>query len=135
MSNTVIVNNDRFRILLSAEQIHERVVGLAHQISSDYQSKVPIFIGVLNGSFVFFSDLIREIAIECEVDFLKLSSYGDAKISTGDVRLLKELNCQVEGRDILIVEDIVDSGALDQIHERSDSEGEPKVPQSGYAAV
>ncbi len=110
MSDSIIVNNDRFKILLSAEQIHERVVRLAHQISSDYQSKVPIFIGVLNGSFVFFSDLIREIAIECEVDFLKLSSYGDAKISTGDVRLLKELNCQVEGRDILIVEDIVDSG-------------------------
>jgi hypoxanthine phosphoribosyltransferase len=71
---------------------------------------VPIFIGVLNGSFIFFADLIREITIDCEMDFIKLSSYGDAKISSGDVRVLKDLNCQVENRDIVIVEDIVDSG-------------------------
>jgi len=110
MSDTITVNNNQFKMFLSAEQIHQRVVELAQHISSDYHGRVPIFIGVLNGSFVFFSDLIREITIECEVDFLKLSSYGDAKISSGNVRMLKELNCQVEGRDILIVEDIVDSG-------------------------
>lgn len=83
---------------------------LARRISAEYRGKIPVFIGVLNGSFVFFADLIREVTIECEVDFLKLSSYGDAKISSGAVRLLKDLNCQVEGRDIIIVEDIVDSG-------------------------
>ncbi len=83
---------------------------LARRISADYRGKIPVFIGVLNGSFVFFADLIREVTIDCEVDFLKLSSYGDAKISSGAVRLLKDLNCQVEGRDIIIVEDIVDSG-------------------------
>ena len=64
----------------------------------------------MNGSFVFFSDLIRAITIECEVDFLKLSSYGDAKVSSRNVHLLKDLNCQVMGRDIIIVEDIIDSG-------------------------
>jgi hypoxanthine phosphoribosyltransferase len=79
---------------------------------------VPVFIGILNGSFIFFADLIREITIDCEVDFLKLSSYGDAKISSGDVHLLKDLNCQVEGRDIIIVEDVVDSGlSMQYIHD------------------
>jgi hypoxanthine phosphoribosyltransferase len=96
--------------MISERRIKARVKQLARQINRDYRSTVPIFIGVLNGSFIFFADLIREITIDCEVDFLKLSSYGDAKISSGDVRLLKDLNCQVTARDIIVVEDIVDSG-------------------------
>lgn len=106
----ITVNNEKFVLFLSEEKIKRRVKELARQINKDYRGRVPIFIGVLNGSFIFFSDLIREIRIDCEVDFLKLSSYGDAKISSGDVRVLKELNCQVRDRDILVVEDIVDSG-------------------------
>jgi hypoxanthine phosphoribosyltransferase len=104
------VNGDRFVVMLSERRIKARVTQLARTISRDYRGKVPVFIGVLNGSFIFFADLIREITIDCEMDFLKLSSYGDAKISSGNVRMLKDLNCQVEGRDIIIVEDIVDSG-------------------------
>ena len=96
--------------MLSERRIKARVKELARQISNDYMETVPVFIGILNGSFIFFADLIREVTIDCEVDFLKLSSYGDAKISSGDVRLLKDLNCQVPGKDIIIVEDIVDSG-------------------------
>lgn len=110
MRKTISVNGDRFEVLISEERILRRVRELARRISADYRGKIPVFIGVLNGSFVFFADLIREVTIDCEVDFLKLSSYGDAKISSGAVRLLKDLNCQVEGRDIIIVEDIVDSG-------------------------
>jgi len=110
MKDHVVVNGDRFDIYLTEQQILSRVKELAAQINRDYQDKVPIFIGILNGSFIFFSDLVREITVDCEVDFLKLSSYGDAKISSGDVRLLKDLNCEVEHRDIVIVEDIVDSG-------------------------
>jgi hypoxanthine phosphoribosyltransferase len=110
MNNYVIVNNERFNLYLSEEQIQRRVKELAAQINTDYRDKTPIFIGILNGSFIFFSDLIREITVDCEVDFFKLSSYGDAKISSGQVTLLKELNCQVTGRDIVVVEDIVDSG-------------------------
>ena len=110
MRKRVTINGERFVVMLSERRIKARVKELARQISNDYMAAVPVFIGILNGSFIFFADLIREVAIDCEVDFLKLSSYGDAKISSGDVRMLKDLNCQVPGRDIIIVEDIVDSG-------------------------
>lgn len=110
MATDITINNDTFALYLSEQQIHDRVKELAARINNDYQGKVPIFIGILNGSFIFFADLIREITVDCEVDFLKLSSYGDAKISSGQVHLLKDLNCQVEGRDIVVVEDVVDSG-------------------------
>ncbi len=110
MKSQIVVNGDVFEPFITEEQIRARISELAAQINEDYAKKVPIFIGILNGSFIFFADLIREITVECEVDFFKLSSYGDAKISSGQVRLLKELNCQVTGRDIIIVEDIVDSG-------------------------
>lgn len=106
----VIIGNDEFVLLLSEEQIQNRIKELASQISSEYKSTVPVFIGVLNGSFLFMSDLIRYLSINCEIDFFKLSSYGDAKISSGNVILLKELNCEVNDRDIIIVEDIVDTG-------------------------
>ncbi len=110
MKKKLRINGDNFVVMISERQIKTKVKQLAQKISRTYKGTVPIFIGVLNGSFIFFADLIREVTIECEIDFLKLSSYGDAKISSGDVRVLKELNCQIEGRDIIIVEDIVDSG-------------------------
>lgn len=95
---------------ISKEKISKRVKQIAKKINKDYKGKNPIFIGILNGSFIFLSDLIREIKIDCEVDFLKLSSYGDDKITSGQVTMLKELNCEIENRDIIIVEDIVDTG-------------------------
>ena len=96
--------------MISEARIARRIRELARAIDAAYAGKIPVFIGVLNGAFIFFADLIRHITIDCEVDFLKLSSYGDAKISSGSVQLLKDLNCQVTGRHIIIVEDIVDSG-------------------------
>lgn len=110
MKKNMTVNNDRFVIYLSEKKIQQRVKQLGRQISKEYRDRTPIFIGVLNGSFIFLADLIRHITVDCEIDFLKLSSYGDSKISTGNVKMLKELNCEIEGRDIIIVEDIVDSG-------------------------
>ncbi len=110
MAKRISINGDTFVTMISERRIKTRVKQLARKISKDYKGTVPVFIGVLNGSFIFFADLVREITITCEVDFLKLSSYGDAKISSGNVTLLKDLNCQVQGRDIIIVEDIVDSG-------------------------
>jgi hypoxanthine phosphoribosyltransferase len=110
MAKRISINGDTFSTMISERRIRARVKQLARQISKDYRRTVPVFIGVLNGSFIFFADLVREVTITCEVDFLKLSSYGDAKISSGNVTLLKDLNCQVQDRDIIIVEDIVDSG-------------------------
>jgi hypoxanthine phosphoribosyltransferase len=110
MAKGIRVNGDTFTVMISERRIKTRVKELARQISNDCRGSVPVFIGILNGSFIFFADLIREVTVECEIDFLKLSSYGDAKISSGNVRLLKDLNCQVQGRDIVIVEDIIDSG-------------------------
>jgi len=109
-SDQIIIGNDIFIPLITEEKLQERVKELALQISNDYKGKVPVFIGVLNGAFLFLSDLIKNINIDCEIDFFKLSSYGDEKISSGNVTLLKELNCEVDGRDLIIVEDIVDSG-------------------------
>src|SRR3970282_2510862 len=106
----IIVGKEVFVPLISAEKIQERIKELGLQISKDYENKVPIFIGVLNGAFIFLADLLKNVYVDCEIDFFKLSSYGDEKISSGDVTLLKELNCDVTDRDIIIVEDIVDSG-------------------------
>jgi hypoxanthine phosphoribosyltransferase len=106
----IIVGSEVFIPLISAEKIQERIGELGKQISKDYEGKIPIFIGVLNGAFLFLADLLKNIYVDCEIDFFKLSSYGDEKISSGNVTLIKELNCDVNGRDIIIVEDIVDSG-------------------------
>jgi hypoxanthine phosphoribosyltransferase len=106
----ITIGNDVFVPFLTEEAIQNRIKEIAEEINRDYKGKVPVFIGVLNGAFMVLSDLIRNINLECEVDFFKLSSYGDEKISTGKVTLIKELNCDVNGRDLIIVEDIVDSG-------------------------
>lgn len=105
-----VVKDGRFRVLITRSQIQSRIKEMANQITRDYRGQVPIVIGVLNGGFIFMADLIREMEIDCEIDFFKLSSYGDEKVSSGNVRLLKDTNCEVEGRHILLVEDIVDSG-------------------------
>jgi hypoxanthine phosphoribosyltransferase len=110
MKKQLKFNQDVFEIFISEEQIQKRVRELAQKINKDYKDKTPIFIGILNGSFIFMADLIRHLTIDCETDFLKLSSYGDAKISSGNVTLLKDLNAQIGGRDIIVVEDIVDTG-------------------------
>lgn len=110
VKNEIRVGDEVFVPFLSEDQIKQKVEEIAEQISKEYEGRVPVFIGVLNGSFIFLSDLIKNITIDCEVDFFKLSSYGDEKISSGKVNLVKDLNCDIASRDIIIVEDIVDSG-------------------------
>lgn len=91
-------------------EIRKRIRQIAREINKEYKDTVPVFIGVLNGAFVFMADLIREIKIDCEIDFYKLSSYGDKKISSGEVKSIKDLNCDITDRDVIVVEDIIDSG-------------------------
>ncbi len=106
----ILVGNEKFVPYLNEEKIQKRVAELGKEITDEYKGKFPVFIGILNGAFLFLSDLIRNIHLNCEIDFFKLSSYGDEKISSGKVKLLKELNADINDRHVIIVEDIVDSG-------------------------
>ena len=97
-------------VLYSEEVIIDKVREMGEKISNDYRGKNLIIVGVLKGSVVFAADLLRNIKIHCEIDFMAVSSYGKSTESTGVVRILKDLDESVEGKDVLIVEDIVDSG-------------------------
>ena len=108
----VYCKGERFRLYLDEATIQRRIQALGRQIAEDYgdAEMPPIFIGVLNGAYMFMADLLRAVPIDCEVDFLKLSSYGAAKVSSGLVRELKKVDADLEGRHVLVVEDIVDTG-------------------------
>lgn len=101
--------NKNIKPYISKKDIAKRIQEIASQISDRYDKKNPIFIGILNGSFIFIADLIRTLEINCEVDFLKISSYKGKK-STGDIVMSKSLDLDIENRSIIIVEDIIDSG-------------------------
>ena len=97
-------------ILFSEEVINAKIKELATRISDDYKGKDLLVVGVLKGSVIFAAELIKRITIPCEIDFMAVSSYGDSTESSGVVRILKDLDHSIEGKDVLIVEDIVDSG-------------------------
>ena len=97
-------------ILVQPDALEQRVRALSDEISRDYAGRDLLLVGVLKGAVFFLSDLMRHIAIPCEVDFMAVASYGSATDSSGVVRILKDLDAPIEGRDVLIVEDIVDSG-------------------------
>lgn len=97
-------------ILVQPDQLKERVRALGRQISEDYEGRDVLLVGVLKGAMFFLADLMRNISGTCEVDFMAVASYGSATDSSGIVRILKDLDTPIEGRDVLIVEDIVDSG-------------------------
>ncbi|MFH1263597.1 MAG: hypoxanthine phosphoribosyltransferase [Pseudomonadota bacterium] len=100
----------KLQTLLSEEQIRDRIAELAEQITTDYKGKQPVLVAVLKGSFLFFSDLIRKIDLPLEVDFLGASSYGNKTVSSGVVRITLDLSYPISGRDVILVEDIVDTG-------------------------
>ncbi|WP_294353420.1 hypoxanthine phosphoribosyltransferase [uncultured Clostridium sp.] len=102
--------NDVKEILFTEEQLREKVKELGIKISEDYKGKDLIVVGVLKGSVIFAADLFRNITIPCDLDFMAVSSYGNSTESSGVVRILKDLDHTIEGKDVLIVEDIVDSG-------------------------
>jgi hypoxanthine phosphoribosyltransferase len=96
--------------LVAAEDLERRVRELGEEISRDYDGRDLVLIGVLKGAVLFIADLMRELTVPCEIDFMAVSSYGSATDSSGVVRILKDLDASIEGRDVLLVEDIVDSG-------------------------
>jgi len=98
------------RVVIAADDLAARVSELGTTITADYQGRSPLLVGVLKGAFVFMSDLAREIDLPVELDFMAVSSYGESTQSSGVVRIVKDLETDIEGRDVILVEDIVDSG-------------------------
>ena len=104
------MKDDIGEVLFSEEKIASIVRNMGRQISEDYVGKNLFMVSVLKGSLVFMADLMRAVTIPCSIDFLSVSSYGNGTASSGEVRILKDLDCSLEGKDLLIVEDILDSG-------------------------
>ena len=104
------VHDDIAEVLITADEIQDKIRELAKQITEEYRGKDVLLVGVLKGAFVFMSDLAREIQLPIEFDFMAVSSYGSSTKSSGVVRILKDLDYEITGRHVLLVEDIIDSG-------------------------
>ena len=104
------MRDDIESILLTEEQLQKRIREMGQEISRDYADRNPIFIGVLKGCFMFMADLVRNVDVPCSIDFMAVSSYGNSTTTTGAVKITKDLREDIEGRDVVIVEDILDSG-------------------------
>ena len=104
------MNNDIKEVLYSEDELGDKIRQMGAKISKDYSGKELILIGVLKGSVIFMSDLLKQITIPCKMDFMAVSSYGNSTETSGVVRILKDLDFEIQGKDVLIVEDIIDSG-------------------------
>lgn len=102
--------DDIARVYFTEEELKDKVHELGQELSREYAGKYPIFVSVLKGSFVFMADLMREVDIYCDVDFMTVSSYGRGTTTTGAVKIIKDLSYNIEGRHLIIIEDILDSG-------------------------
>lgn len=101
---------EALRVVISEEQLQSRIRELGKEITADYQGRPPLLVGVLKGAFMFMADLARSVDLDVEFDFMAVASYGAATKSSGVVRIVKDLDVDLSGRDVLVVEDIVDSG-------------------------
>ena len=109
MANVIQVKDKQFAVSIPEEKIREQVKRVAAEINRDYDGQHPIFLAVLNGSFIFAADLLREVTLPCEVSFVRLASY-EGMGSTGEIREIMGLNVDITGRPVIVVEDIVDTG-------------------------
>lgn len=105
-----MIQNDIEKIMITEEQIQERIKELGAQLTEDYKDMFPLAVGVLKGAMPFMTDLMKRFDSYVELDFMDVTSYGNATVSSGEVKILKDLNTSVEGRDVIIIEDIIDSG-------------------------
>ncbi len=100
----------RKRVLFDAQTIGERVYQLGKEISAKYPQGNVLFVGILKGAFMFMADLVRSLDVSCEVDFVRISSYGSETVSSGNLRIIMDVSTPIEGRDVILVDDIVDTG-------------------------
>ena len=105
-----MMKNDIQEVLFSEQQLADKVAELGARISADYAGKDPLIVSVLKGSYVFMADLTRRISIPCNVDFMAVSSYGAGTKTTGEVQIIKDIGSKIDGRHLIIVENILDSG-------------------------
>lgn len=105
-----MLENDIQEILFTEEQLKNRVAEIARQIEADYSGQEIMFVGILRGSFVFLADLCREVKLPCTLDFMSVSSYGGGTTSSGQIQIIKDLSEDITGRNVIVVEDILDSG-------------------------
>lgn len=125
-ANQSRIVNQNYKEYIPEEKIQSRLKELGQEIENTYKDERPILIGVLNGGFIFLADLIRYINTDCEIDFIRISSYGDEKESSGHIKVLKPLSADIKGRHVIVVGDIVDSGLSVQFLLKMLSAFEPK---------
>ncbi len=119
---------EKLEMLISREEIEKRLTEIAKQLEKDYENEKVIFVGILKGSFVFLADIIRKVKIPIEIDFMTASSYGNETVSSGSVKIVKDIDINVKNKHILLVEDIVDTGyTLDYVKKFLDSKGAKSV--------
>ncbi|WP_449538345.1 hypoxanthine phosphoribosyltransferase [Ferdinandcohnia sp. Marseille-Q9671] len=104
------MKQDIEKVLFSEEELQEKIKELGHTLTEDYKDKFPLAIGILKGAMPFMGDLLKRVDTYLEMDFMDVSSYGNSTVSSGEVKIIKDLDTSVEGRDILVIEDIIDSG-------------------------
>lgn len=106
----LVYDEDKIKVLIDEPTLKKRVRELGRELTADYEGKSPVLVSVLRGSFIFVADICRELKIPVIIDFMAVSSYGDSMVSSGIVRITKDLEFSIEDREVLIIEDIVDSG-------------------------
>lgn len=104
------MREDILKTLLTEEELRAKVAELGRALTERFEGREPVFIGVLKGSFVFMADLVRQVDLQCSVEFMAVSSYGKGTASTGEVKITKDLSTDISGRHVIVVEDILDSG-------------------------